>query len=159
MAWVTVAETKARMPLTAYMQAFDKDASASQVSADAFCLLCLTDAESIARMRLGPAFREDFGDDGTLLDVQVKSAVIALACWVAIKHTPLATSDPKSAYRTAMTDAMALFDRMKADTDRPQNAAVGRARPRASVRNLLDADGASTQAFGRARDGKDKTGF
>lgn len=159
MAWVTVAETKARMPLAAYMQAFDKDATAVEATADAFCLLCLTDAESIARMRLGPAFGDDFGEGGSLLDVQLKSAVIALACWVAIKHTPLATSDPKSAFRTAMNDAMALLDRMKTDADRPQNAAVGRARPRASARNLLDSDGVSTQAFGRARDGKDRTSF
>jgi len=158
-AWVSVAEVKARIPAATYTAVFDKDRTNDSPTTDAFCALCLTDAQSIAQMRLGGAFPVPLDEGGAVVDVQIKSAVIALALWVAVKHTALATNDPKSAYRTAITGPMGVPDGMKTDRDRPANSPGGRARPRARTSNLVDGDGVSTQAFGRARDRKDGSDF
>jgi hypothetical protein len=157
--WATVASVKARIPATQYAQVFDPDNTGVSGTMDAYCTTCLAEALSMARMRLGPAFPTELDASGAVIDEQVIGAHVALTLWVAVRYSPLATGDHKSPYRQAYEDAMALFDRMKADTDRPTTSPGGRARPRAKSTNLVDANGMPTSVFARQRDGKDNTGF
>lgn len=159
MAWFTLTQVKARVPTAIYSQLFDKDNSGVSGTIDTYAETCMGEALSMAKMRLGPAFPTDLNDGGAVVDEQVVGALVSLTLWCAIRYSPLATGDNKSPYRQAYEDAMALFDRMKADTDRPTTSPGGRARPRAKSTNLVDANGMPTSVFARQRDGKDNTGF
>lgn len=159
MAWFTLTQVKARVPTAIYSQLFDKDNSGVSGTIDTYAETCMGEALSMAKMRLGPAFPTDLNDGGAVVDEQVVGALVSLTLWCAIRYSPLATGDNKSPYRQAYEDAMALFDRMKQDTDRPTTSPGGRARPRANVNNTEESDGTPTQVFGRTRDRKDGSLF
>lgn len=159
MTWFTLAQVKARVPTSIYNELFDKDNANNSTTTDAYATTCMGEALSMARMRLGPAFPTELDDGGTTVDEQVVGALVSLTLWCAIRYSPLSTGDNKSPYRQAYEDAMALFDRMKQDTDRPTTSPGGRARPRANVNNTEESDGTPTQIFGRARDRKDSSLF
>lgn len=158
MTWFTLSQVKARVPTSIYDQLFDKDNSGNSTTIDAYATTCMGEALSMAKMRLGPAFPTEL-DDGATVDEQVVGALVSLTLWCAIRYSPLSTGDNKSPYRQAFDDAMALFDRMKQDIDRPTTSPGGRARPRARTNNTEESDGTPTQVFGRTRDRKDGSLF
>lgn len=130
--YITAADIQARVPAGTFALVFDREASGDAPSIAAFVAVCIAEAQSEWDMRVGSAFPGAFDENGALVDENIKGRLVAIALYVAVRYSPLATADGKSAYRQAYMDGLKFLDQLRTDNGaRVVTSAGGLAAPRA----------------------------
>jgi hypothetical protein len=155
-AYITSADVQAALSAQAYARLYAKNGG-STVDA-AFLAARVAEANSVIRTITRAAFPEGLYQVGDTVDPMVVGAGVDICNGLAAgRHT---ASNEMGGYYLAAKAARDLLKLMNRDHDaRPPGSSSAPSKPRASVTNVTDADGAYTNPLTRAADRRDGSDF
>lgn len=153
---ITSTDITGRLSTQAYTRLFAKNGGSTVDTT--FRDLCISEANSAARVMLRAAFPSGLYSTTDTIDEGVKGAVVDMACWLAAsRHL---SAEQQGGFWQAYERAVDLLKRISRDADaRPPGSSATPSRPRASVTNTEDSAGVATNPYGRAADGRDGSAF
>lgn len=156
---ITTADITGRLSSQAYTRLFAKNGGSTVDTA--FRDTIIAETNSRIRTLTRAAFPGGLYETTDTIDPEVIGRGVDIACMIAAsRHTSAA--DEAGSYMAHGRAAERFFREMSRDADaRPpnSNASVGRAKPRAGNRNVLDEAGAHTNPYTRAADRRDGSDF
>jgi len=153
---ITTTDLTDRLSTQAYVRLYAKNGGSTVDSA--FVATCLAEANSAFRVLTKAAFPEGVYQTTDTRDPGVVGWIVDLCNGIAARrHT---TYDPEGGYAVAAREARTHIKLLSRDSDAraPGSSAVSPV-PRATNRNITGADGAYTNPYSRAADGRDGSGF